>query len=222
MTPSPRPTTDPDPLSNPEARRVAFRDPFAELDGHMRAFDQIQKALEPYMRSRDEDARRYADNGVAFDWKALTACKQKTVVLAKLCCECALGEHVAFAEAYASMHEDGKAARKVSVLFNRGFNFLQRAFEFSFRVFGYVGGFDAATEAIFEKVHAHLVAMEKIKHQRQSEDTKPKGDQEGSSQSPVSGKAPPQAVSLSLDQAVSEEPVPSPVRPLAAPEDHSH
>jgi len=179
--------------------RVEFRDPFAALDGHMRAFDGIQKALDPYMRTKEEDSRRYSEHGVPFDWNALKACKLQTMTLARLSCECALGEHAAFVEAYTAMAEDQALARKASVLFNRAFNFLQRSFEFSFKVFGYCGVFDTETEAIFERVHSLLHEMEEIKHQRQAA--------QRATTTPPSSAAPaalaePQAVTLTLDQAM--------------------
>ena len=38
------------------------------------------------------------------------------------------------------MGDDPKSARKASVLFNRAYNFLQKAFEFAFKIYRYVGG----------------------------------------------------------------------------------
>ena len=53
------------------------------------------------------------------------------MVLARVCCECALREYDVFEEAY---RESDGMSRKASVLFNRAYNFLQKGFEFAFKV----------------------------------------------------------------------------------------
>lgn len=166
-----------------------FSDPFAEVEALVQTLDLVEKGLAAYVRGREADTPRYRQVGIAFDWRAMQSCKERTVELAQACCRCAIVEYAAFEAAYGALEgeaggEGPKSQRKASVLFNRAYNFLQKAFQFAFRVYRYTGGFDAPTEAIFEQVHQNLQTMAQIKEQRQAAAKPPPAGQQEAAASP--------------------------------------
>jgi len=78
----------------------SFADPFAEIDALVQTSELIEKGLDPYLRSKDNDNKRYQDAGVSFDWDSVKNVKEKTIGLAKVCCNCALGEYSVFDKAH--------------------------------------------------------------------------------------------------------------------------
>lgn len=147
----------------------SYVDPFAEHDAVEKTFDTVMGELDVYLRAKEGDDARFTAVSIPFQWSVVRKCRQDTVLLAKVHCNCALGEFQTFQDAYKEVGDaepDAKTARRISILFNRAFNFLQKSFEFGIRVYGYAQGFDTEMTQTYALVHKHLDYLAGLREQR--------------------------------------------------------
>jgi len=150
-------------------------DPHQFQDAVEKTLQVIDKQLDTYLRAREQDDKRFAAVELPFKWSVVKYCREHTVLLAKLHCKASLEEFGIFQEEHdASQHltADKNIARRLTILFNRVFNMLQRSFEFGFRIYGYAGGFDAEMTGAFGTVHRNLEYMAEVREkQKQKRDS---------------------------------------------------
>ncbi|KAJ7946944.1 Hydroxyproline-rich glycoprotein family protein [Quillaja saponaria] len=105
------------------------------LDKVERYFDKIKRDMDALERTKDEEAKKFQNHNIHFDFQILIRIKEAMVDVSSSCMELALKEKRetnAAKKAEPGSKNDGKPKAKM----------LWRAFQFAFRVYTFAGGHD--------------------------------------------------------------------------------